>query len=44
MSYKLLVGGKSSFVMDFLRHSDPYFQNLSTSDYISDVTKTEHVI
>ncbi len=38
MSYKLLVGGKSSFVMDFLRHSDPYFQNLSTSDYISDVT------
>lgn len=37
MKYKVLVSGKSSFVLDFLTHTNGYFHSISTSDYFYDV-------
>ncbi len=39
MKYKILVSGTSNIVIDFLKHTDSYFKNLSTTTFFKDIMR-----
>lgn len=39
MKYKILVSGNNNIVVDYLKHTDSYFKNLSTTTYFKDIMR-----